>query len=258
MELRVGSSPVFVPMMTLVRVVRVVRIRVIRAVRAVRAVRIRVIRAVRAVRAVRIRVGPRSRVWCVGSTCVHCVYLPDHGGGCAGARWLVAEARAASALRAAGVLHCTLAWGPLGGDDVLRPRVVRERNRGWSARAAFVVVRVVSDFVEDVGSLLSLLASRYDDVCAWSKHRLSGERDCVSGCVEMRCDCSCSRSCSRVVKLGDLLLPVVSHRGASAMLHGSLLEDVDKGVLLVDLRCSAWLLVGLQSDRSRTESAWTS
>jgi hypothetical protein len=44
MELRVGSSPVFVPMMTLVRVVRVVRIRVIRAVRAVRAVRIRVIR----------------------------------------------------------------------------------------------------------------------------------------------------------------------------------------------------------------------
>ena len=33
------------------------------------------------------------------------------------------------------------------------------------------------------------------------------------------------------------------------MLHGSLLEDVDKGVLLVDLRCSAWLLVGLQSGR---------
>ena len=208
MELRVGSSPVFVPMMTLVRVVRVVRIRVIRAVRAVRAVRIRVIRAVRAVRAVRIRVGPRSRVWCVGSTCVHCVYLPDHGGECAGARWLVAEARAASALRAAGVLHCTLVRDPLGGDDVLRPRVVRERNRGWSARAALVVVRVVSDFVEDVGSLFTnsetaggprelrlLLASRYDDVCAWSKHGLSGERDCVSGCVEIR--------------LRMLLLPVV-------------------------------------------------
>lgn len=42
----------------------------------------------------------------------------------------------------------------------------------------------------------------------------------------------------------DLLLPVVSHRGASAMLHGSLLEDVDKGVLLVDLRCFWRLLVG--------------
>ena len=91
---------------------------------------------------------------------------------------------------------------------------------------------------------------------------LSEGGDCVGGCVEMwypLCCVICGRSatgdlrgrgttgCLRGRRV-DLLLPVVSHRGASAMLHGSLLEDVDKGVLLVDLRCSARLLIGLQVD----------